>query len=175
MRKILVITFLQLFFILTGHSQTEQDNYLLKIINADFDEIGVESGYVNLNGDTIIPLGKYFYCYSDTLKEFAIVLTKEKKCIAIDREENILFEVFWYDNGPDYFSEELFRIIKNGKIGFANRKGQIIIEPEYECATPFENGKSKVTFNCTLKKVGEHWEMESNEWFFIDKAGKTLE
>jgi hypothetical protein len=174
MRQFLIIILFQLFFILTGYNQTNQDNFLLKIINTEIDEVGVESGYVNINGDTIIPIGKYYYCYSDTLKYFAIVLDKGKKCIAIDKEENILFEVFWYDNGPDYFSEGLFRIIKNGKIGFADRNGQIIIEPIYECATPFENGKSKVAFDCYLKEFGEYKRMESNEWFFIDNKGKIL-
>ncbi|MEE4197890.1 MAG: WG repeat-containing protein [Bacteroidales bacterium] len=167
--------FLHLSFVHTGTCQTKQNNYLLKTINAEKDEFGVPCGYLNLKGDTIIPIGKYAYCFSDTLKHFAIVLDQENNCIAIDRQENILFEVYWFDNGPDFFSEGLFRIIKDGKIGFADRKGQIIITPQFECATPFNNGKSKVTYHCNLKKDGEHTQMESNTWFFIDKAGNRVE
>ena len=94
-------------------SQEVEKDYLIKIYQGEYDEVGVPSGYINLKGDTVIALGKYFYCYTDTLKKFAIVLKKGDGCIAIDRNENKLFEVFWYDNGPDYISEGLFRIKNN--------------------------------------------------------------
>lgn len=51
------------------------------LYNGEYDEIDVECGYVNTAGDTVIPMGNYFYCYTDTLKDFAIVMNKNKKCI----------------------------------------------------------------------------------------------
>ena len=38
------------------------------------------------------------------------------KIIGIDQNATKLFEVFKYDNGPDYLESGLFRIVRNGKI-----------------------------------------------------------
>lgn len=163
-----------LIMILFQVSCTNQKDVLIKIVEGDYDEVGVKSGYVNQRGDTIIPPGKYDYCYTDTFQHYAIVMKHGGPCIAIDRNEKELYEVYWFDNGPDYIQEGLFRIRKNGKIGFANEKGQISIEPQYECATPFKNGKAKVSYHCRLIPNGEHTRMESNDWFYIDRHGKKV-
>ncbi|MBK7871524.1 MAG: WG repeat-containing protein [Saprospiraceae bacterium] len=150
------------------------NDYLIKVYEGEFDEIGVKSGYINLRGDTVIALGKYYYCYTDTLKNFAVVKKHDGTCIGIDKNDNELYEVYWYDNGPDYIVDGLFRIIKNNKIGYANEDGAIIIPPQFECATPFENGKAQVTYNCELVKDGEHTKMESDSWFLIDTKGNKI-
>lgn len=133
-------------------------------------------GYVNSENDTIIPIGKYLVCYTDTLINFAIVLTKNYDLIGIDAKENVLYSVFFYDNGPDYISEGLFRIEKDGLIGYANELGEIIIQPQFSCASPFENGLAQVSFNCEKKYEdgGEHWWWESKEWFYINKEGERV-
>lgn len=158
-----------------GCSQNQKADYLLKVFKGEFDELGVESGYVNSKGDTVIAVGKYHYCYTDTLKYYAIVLKKGGGCIAIDKKDNELFEVFWYDNGPDYVEEGLFRIKKNGEIGYANIKGQIVIKPQFSCAFPFKNGKAKVSKNCSIVSDGEYKKWVSNKWYYIDKTGKKVE
>ena len=135
------------------------------------------SGYINLAGDTIIPIGKYETCLTDTFETYALVLTQKYEWIGIDRDENKLYDVFIYDNGPDYIVEGLFRIEKEGKIGFANAQtGEIVIEPKYSFALPFENGRSQVTLEGEKKWDGEeHWFWDAEEWFFIDKNGKRLD
>lgn len=150
------------------------DDYLLKVFEGEFDEPGVESGYVNLAGDTVVPVGKYHYCYTDTLRIFAIVLKKEGGFAAIDRNDSELFEVFGYDNGPDHIVEGLFRIIKNGNIGYANKEGEIVIKPQFDCAFPFKNGKAKVSYDCSTVPEGEYSSWESESWFYINKTGKKI-
>ncbi|VAV86045.1 hypothetical protein MNBD_BACTEROID02-1290 [hydrothermal vent metagenome] len=152
-----------------------KSNYLIKIIVGEFDEHGTPSGYINKEGDTIIPIGKYFYCYTDTIRDFGMVIKKGGPIIGIDKNDNELFEVYNFDNGPDYIKGGLFRIIKNDLIGYANINGEIIIEPAYKCAFPFENGKAKVSNICTKKRIGEHSYWESNKWFYINKKGKRFE
>jgi len=147
---------------------------LYRVYKGDLYELGVLSGYVNEKGDTIIPIGKYQYCFSDTVTAYAIVGDKSG-FYAIDQKENRLFEVYWFDNGSDYIKDGLFRIKRNEKIGYANTKGEIVIEPQFDCAYPFENGKAKVSYECELQKVGEHTEMRSDNWFYIDKEGKKIE
>jgi hypothetical protein len=148
-----------------------KDEYLISFT----DEKTEMSGYKNLAGDIIIPLGKYDMCISDTFKTYAIVLKDNSKFLAIDRDEKVLYEVFNYDNGPDYISEGMFRIKKGEKIGFADAKtGKIVIEPIYMCAFPFEEGIAKVTENCKMIQEGEYTSCESEEWVFIDKTGKII-
>jgi WG containing repeat len=146
--------------------------------SSDENDAEMSCGYKNSKGDTIIPFGKYMQCFTDTFIHFAIVYDKnntDSKMVAINQKGEIIFDVYTYDNGPDYFSDGLFRIKRNDKIGYANGKGEIVIEPVYACANPFENGKAKVALQCTLTKEGEYTRQESDAWFYIDKNGNKVE
>ena len=90
------------------------------------------------------------------------------------------YEAFQYDNGDDYVSEGLYRIVdREGRIGYADEDGQTIIKPRFAFGYPFENGKAKVTDTGERKEVpgseGEHWYWESDEWYDIDKDGHRIE
>lgn len=140
------------------------------------DTITNEYGYKNVNGDTIIPLGKYAMCFTDTFKTYAIVVKLNIRFVAIDRQENDLYEVFSFDNGPDYPSESLFRIVENNKIGYADSlSGKVVIKPQFDCAWPFENGVAQVSNDCKTLTDGEHSSWVSEHWFYIDKTGKKVE
>jgi hypothetical protein len=130
-------------------------------------------GYVNAKGDTIIRLGKYNMCFTDKFDKLAIVRTSEG-IVGIDRKENVLFNVFVFDNGPDYPSDELFRIVKDGKIGYADLNGKIVIQPKFDCAYPFKKGKAKVGIGCKTKTEGEHSMWVDGKWRSIDKKGNTV-
>lgn len=167
-----VALFLCLYSFVSGQQETD---YLIKCYQGKFDEFGGRSGYINSQGDTVIPMGKYDYCFTDTLKTFAIVMKKNGKPVAIDKNDNELYEVFWFDNGPDYISDGLFRILINGKIGYANTEGKIIIKPQYDCAYPFEEGKALVSLKCQTIQDREHFIWKSDNWFHINKKGRVIE
>jgi hypothetical protein len=133
-----------------------------------------ECGYVSSRGDTVIAFGKYDHCFTTKFCEFAIVVDKKKGIVGINRKEEILFNVFVFDNGPDPLSNGLFRIVKNGKIGYADNKGKIIIAPEYDCAEPFSNGVARVGNGCKTKTDGEHSMWAGGKWFTINKQGKMV-
>ncbi|MNJ84201.1 hypothetical protein D3C87_16460 [compost metagenome] len=145
--------------------------------NGEF-EYGAPYAYVDKNGDTIIPAGAFDNCFSDIFTTFAYVSDarfKDKGMVAVNRNKEIIFEAFLFDNGPDYIVDGLFRIKRNGKIGYADPTGKVVIEAKYSCAYPFENGKAKVALNCeTVKDELEHHSWESTEWFYIDKTGKEV-
>src|SRR5690606_1106112 len=110
---------------------------------------GYTSGYINQYGDTIIPLDKYARCFTDTVRNYAIVFDKKQGLIGIDFNENKLFNAVWNGEGSEVKeSDGMILIVENGKYGFANNKGQIIIKPKYKCAESFENGKAKVSNDC---------------------------
>lgn len=173
MKKIIysiIITFL------ISACSSERGSYLIKFYEGELDEIGVPSGYLNSDGDTIVPIGKYYYCYTDTIYDFGMVMENETgKIIGIDQNATKLFEVFIYDNGPDYVESGFFRIIRNGKIGYANQHGEIIIKPRFTCAYPFDGDFAKVSDNCETEHDGENSIWKSDSWYLITKDGKRID
>ncbi len=154
---------------------------LIAVTDEEFLQYGSRVAYINEKGDTIIPLNKYAYLGTDTLTHFGYVLeypsdSSYGRRIAIDRNQNTLYDIVFFDNGPDYFHEGLVRAKRNGKMGFANKYGQIAIPCEYDFAWWFEEGKVKVTYDAreTRDKYDDHTRIESDEWFYIDKNGKRI-
>lgn len=146
--------------------RTPGDSYML----------GEPFAYVNQRGDTIVPLGSFAVSFTDTIISFGIVLEDEgqPELIAINPRGERLYEVYLYDNGPDYLSEGLFRILRNEKIGYADADGRIVIPPQYACAHPFAGGRAQVALDCVLVDDGEHQRMRSDNWFYIDKQGRKM-
>jgi len=168
-RFLLILTILFSANVLVAQKkQNKRDEPLLLVSKDD------KYAYVNIKGDTIIPLGKYQMCYTETFADLAIVASNGK-LIGIDRKENPLFEVFIFDNGPDDVTDGLFRIVKNKKIGFADEHGHIVIQPTLGCAYPFEMGKAMVSDSCKVIIDGEHKIWQSRKWYYIDKSGKKIE
>lgn len=131
-------------------------------------------GYVNQVGDTVIPFESYDMCYTEIFRVGAIVYKVGFGFIAIDKKQNVLFQVFPFDNGPDYPSEGLFRIIENGKIGFADTAFNVVIKPQFDCAFPFEGETARVSFDCVKVKEGEHIIWQSKSWSMINKKGEKV-
>ena len=133
--------------------------------------------FVNENNDTIIPFGKYAYFGTDTLGFYANVIEHTSdstygRQITIDRDQNTLFDLVIFDNGPEPFNEGLTRVLRNGKMGYANKFGQIVIPCEYGFAKWFENGKAEVTHNAKeYFDQDNHKRVVSDEWFVVDKEG----
>lgn len=168
-----IIILLLLFSGLTSCGQAIKNNDYLVSFN---DTIKDEYGYKNKNGEIVIPLGKYSFCFTDTFRTYAIVAKPEIGIVAIDRKENVLYKVFTYDNGPDYISDGLFRITENNKIGFADSlTGKVIIKPQFDCAWPFKNGAAKVSLDCKKQSFDEHSAWVSNNWYYIDKTGRKVD
>ena len=158
-------------------TELNSNDTLFRISKSKFYEIGDDFAFVNRKGDTIISSEKIHYTFKDTITTFGIVIEKKTfDLIGINRKGERIFEVYMYDNGPDYLSEGLFRIKKNGKIGFANENGEIIIEPQFECASHFYNGIASVTYDCYLYyDLDNHLRSESENSFEIDKKGNRIE
>lgn len=144
-------------------------------------ETGVPVCFLNEQGDTIVPFGKYKFCQINRVKNlvFAYENKQDARIVCLNGQGKELFYVFQYDNGPDKLREGLFRITdENGLIGFADSLGNIVIKPQFKFAFPFENGKAKVTLSGESKVVPgskdekHHW--DSPDWYYIDTNGKIL-
>ncbi|HGN0868159.1 TPA: WG repeat-containing protein [Providencia alcalifaciens] len=83
----------------------------------------------------------------------------------VDKQGNEVYQFYYFDNGLDPASDGLYRIRQGEKIGYANAQtGEIVIEPIYDCAYPFENGKAKVGKKCERQADGEHSWWVGGEW-----------
>ena len=151
---------------------TKHNDYLLLYS----DTVTYQDGYKNKAGQVIIPLGKYPPCFTSKFTNYAIVVDANgKDLIAINRKEEVLYQVYMFDNGPDYVVEGLFRIIVNKKIGYANaRTGAIVISPVYDCAEPFSKGIAHVAVGCNTIKEGEHSYWAEGLQSYINKKGKRV-
>ena len=155
----IIITILLVFISMNMHAQ---DNKLHIYYYPNFEAVDATLGYVDSSGKVIIPAGKYPYLFTDVFDKIAFVLLKDKKGVyAIDRSEKVLFQVCSFELGPDIISNGLFRIIENGKIGFANMNGKIVIKPNWGFIFPFqENG---LAIFC-----------EKGNWIWIDKEHRKF-
>ena len=153
--------------------QVKESFLLLKCSDRSNGKKGVLCGYIDLKGDTVIPFGKYLLCYTDTFRKMAIVATTDK-FVGIDRNDKILFEIIPFDNGPDYFSEELIRIRVNKKIGFADKNGSIVIAPQFDFVYPFSEGLAAFCIGGRISKGKEYNSYLNGKWGFIRNDGKIV-
>lgn len=173
MKTIQLLCILLLLFSI--NSSKSQDKEKLMLISNSNELTPYSTGYVNSKGDTIIPIGKYVYCYTEVFDKIAVVLPKDAKdFIAIDRNEKELFKVLAMDNQPDMIQDGMFRIKLNNKIGFANMEGRILIKPIYDFALPFDKGYARVNKDGHLKQVDEYKSIEGGKWGLIDTEGRYV-
>lgn len=133
-------------------------------------------GYVNEKNEEVIPVGKYQRLYSTVFDKIAFVSIKGKPGIyVINRSEEVLFRVHTLDNGPDVVSEGLFRIIQDGKIGFADMTGKVVIEPKFHFVFPFQkDGTAVFNEGGTLVREGDYTRYQGGKWGVTNKAGKII-
>jgi WG containing repeat len=81
------------------------------------------------------------------------------------------------DNWADSFPNGLVRFVRNGKYGFANRKGQVVIPSVHDGALNFEKGLASVGKRCVIKCADpacEHQLFSEGDWFQIDPKGNVV-
>lgn len=171
MKKI-TLSLLLLIVLSSCQHTLKKDDYLLCFE----DTINNGYGFKNPKGDIVIPVGKYQRCFTDTFKSYAIVALPKLGMVAINRNQNVLYNVFMFDNGPDEPSEGIFRIESNKKIGYADAAtGAVVIRPQFDCAFPFEDGQAKVSNKCYTIQEGEHQRWDSDQWYMIDRKGQKVD
>ncbi len=96
----------------------------------------------------------------------------EKGWAYIDKSGRIIVRPLVVDNGPDYFREGLARFRRDGKVGFCNQRGRVVIQPGYTFAMPFSDGRAAVCDGCAEIEEGEHRAMRGGKGGFIDRSGR---
>lgn len=113
-------------------------------------------GFINKNGDIVID---YQFKSVESFSDGVANVQKGEQRGFIDKTGVMILEI----NASESFSEGLLRInygdYFNGKWGFLNKSGELVIDAQYEMSLDFSEGLVAV------KKDGK--------WGFIDKDGKT--
>lgn len=92
-----------------------------------------------------------------------------------DRKGNFLYRPFFYDNGADYFSEGVRRFVKDGKVGFVDRNGKVVIKPEHDFVSPFNYGYAAFCDGCDWEKTeDEHKAIVGGTWGVMNFKGEII-
>ncbi|MCW7494604.1 WG repeat-containing protein [Leptospira sp. 2 VSF19] len=129
-------------------------------------------GFKNKSGKVIIK-PQYQHALDFTKEKVAFVV-KENQWVCIDTKNQVLLETFVYDNGPDYYSENLARFVENKKFGFFDSRCRKQISAAYDFVYPFENGLSIVCNGCESIPEGEHSRIVGGKYGVINKKGKVV-
>ena len=124
-------------------------------------------GYINTQGEIVI--SPQFESAEDFADGTARVYTEQEEWRLIDKSGN--FVDFAVAGGGDHCkdnesikSEELVRIEADGLYGFADRSGNVVIEPRFSWVGHFSNGMARFSTD------GE----SAGKWGYIDRAGATV-
>jgi len=131
-----------------------------------FDEQIEQYGYLDCDGAVAVP-AIYRFAYEFNEGGIAAV-ADESGWYYIDRSNQFVIKPMLYDNGPDYFSDGLSRFVKDGKYGYFDEFGKIVIEAQYDFAWPFKNGKAQVGEDCQFVPDGEHTAVKCSTRYSID-------
>jgi rRNA maturation protein Nop10 len=129
-------------------------------------------GYRDAHGTVVIPAR---YLVADPFSPEGIAaVADEKEWAIIDRTGKVLVHPFLFDNGPDEFHQRLARCVEDGKFGFFDKHGRIVIPPRFSYADPFSGGRAHVCFDCVKVSDGEHSRYEGKRWGWIDRKGREV-
>ncbi|PIB34094.1 hypothetical protein BFP72_00955 [Reichenbachiella sp. 5M10] len=153
---------------------------LYAVSDEEYLQYGAAVSYITAEGDTVIPFGQYAYYGTDSFVHVAHVILHPDdstygRQVGINRLHDILFDLVMYDNGPEEAHEDLLRVLRNGKMGYANDRGQVVIPCIYAYARWFDQGRAEVTFDATqYYDLDHHLRVESDDWFEIDRQGERI-
>lgn len=166
-----IATFILLLILVTSFGQKPKTNYLLAFSDSSS---GQELwGFKTTSGKIAIK-PKYEIVGTDTLFDFAFV-TVNYKWVAINKRDSIILTPYIFDNGPDYLEDGLFRFVENGKIGFANAKGQKVIPAQFDYASSFSERLAAFSVGGKMEKWdSEHSTWNGGLWGFINKKGQVV-
>lgn len=147
-------------------------------------------GVKTATGKIIIPpiYGSYLANAGEKVKEREILLIDRAagtdsmgysyRSKLFDRKGNFLYSPFWFDNGIDYFVEGLRRFVENGKMGFADYNGKIVIPAKYNIVDPFYRGYAVACLDCKYTRHSDDEEhccgWLGTQYALIDRSGNIV-
>jgi len=129
-------------------------------------------GYKNNQGQVMIPPT---YHLAGQFNPYGIAaVVDDSGWVYISMNGRQLLRPYIIDNGPDYFHEGLARIIDQGKIGFMDESGTVVISANFDFVLPFSEGLAAFCVGCKPVSQGEYAIMEGGKWGYINSTGEIV-
>ena len=132
-------------------------------------------GYKDARGR--VRIAPRFSLAGDFTPEGLAIVVDEKGWALIDRAGRVVIRTpFVYDGGPDDFSEGLARFTTGEKMGFYDKRGRIVIKPQFDFALPFREGAAAVCIECRKTEPDKegHFSVVGGRWGFINRRGAVI-
>lgn len=88
----------------------------------------------------------------------------------------VIRDVAMMDNVPDAFHHGLVRIERDGKWGYADASGRIVVPITYSCALNYKAQDRDIgpllCVGCSAVQEGEHQACSGGKWYRTDSKGK---
>ncbi len=146
----------------------ERDSVI--IIKDQWSSTNAKTALVNLNLDTIVPMGKYnLSAINEGLVRFYESVKVEKldervttlqisKCGFLNTKGEIVIPAKF--DFAQYFTEGLSAVRQKDKWGYIDKAGNIVISPKFDYALPFHHGYAKIQIK--------------DNFYIIDRDGKIV-
>jgi len=130
-------------------------------------------GYKNSSGQVVIE--PQFEMAEDFTAEGIAAVADSKGWAYIDKKGNVLVRPVNVDNGPDPFQEGLARCVADdGNVGFFNKKGEVVIQPQFGGASYFRDGLAAVCKGCKEERIGDARVVRGGTWGYINRRGQFV-
>jgi hypothetical protein len=122
-------------------------------------------GYIDAKGNWVIkPQFDFTYMFSDGLAMVRV----GKQYAWIDKKGNQVIAPQDFDEVAMGFTEGRLAVKKNGKWGYIDRTGKMIVEPKFKKATKFEGGAAQVETEDGM----HHWIAADGRILWSQKPGE---
>jgi hypothetical protein len=125
----------------------------------------VKNGFVDIKGNIVIPL---IYGQSGSFSNGLALVTNEKGYHLIDPKGKVILDLDKNMCCSFGYAEDLLPIEVNGKVGFINIKGQMIISAQFDHASLFDHGLAYVEI------YGDEKQNIKDKNGYIDKHGNFV-
>lgn len=127
-------------------------------------------GYKNSAGEVVIK-PRFMFAGEEFSPEGIAGVMEATGPAYIDRKGNVLVRTVNYDIGPDRFSEGVARCIgDDGTIGFFDKWGRIVIQPQFGWADQFREGLAAVCSGCR-SDIAYAGVERGGKWGYINHKG----
>lgn len=137
-------------------------------------EIGDPVAYLTQEGDTTISYGRFSYAGTDSFALMGVVIDEEDDWIAINNRGEKKYDLFPFEGSVYRDGEGMYRIVgEDGKVGYADQEGNIVVEPQYKVALCFMDGYANVTYGNASSEYGVD-PSKDEVWRLIDTSGRAV-
>jgi len=138
-----------------------------------FEDAGGLHGFKDGAGRIVIG-ARYRFAYEFSKEGIAAAIDLAGRPVFIDTTGAVKAEAYRFDNGPDYFSSGRARVVANGKVGFIDERGVLVVTPRWDGATAFCGKVALVCNGCTRGTGDDADVLSGGVWGAIDPKGREI-